>query len=96
MSHYTTISEDTTGTIVRVPQYVYGEKSTLIVESNDDGATITVGYADASGDFVAFPDGALSGDGCIINHNAGAHRGVTLMVSVSGIAANPVVIKVTP
>ena len=95
MAHYTTISEDGDATI-REAKYVYGQSSTIIVESNDDTATITIGYADASGAFAAYPSGVLTGDGCIVNHNAMAHRGVTLMARVSGISSNPVVIKVTP
>ena len=95
MAHYTTISEDGDATI-REARYVYGQSSTVIVESNDDTATITIGYADASGAFVAYPSGLLTGSGCIVNHSAMAHGGVTLMARVSGISSNPVVIKVTP
>ena len=93
MAHYTTITEDG-DFVVREARYVYGESSTLIVEANAT-ATVTVGYADAAGDFAAYPSGVLAGGGCIINHNAMAHRGVTLMVRISGITT-PVVIKVTP
>ena len=95
MAHYTTISEDGDA-VIRLSKYVYGQSSTVIVESNDDTASVTIGYADAAGDFAAYPSGALSGSGCIVNHNAMAHGGVTLMARVSGISTNPVVIKVTP
>ena len=95
MAHYTTISEDGDA-VIRLSKYVYGQSSTVIVESNDDTATVTIGYADAAGDFVAYPSGLLTGSGCIVNHNAMAHGGVTLMARVSGISSNPVVIKVTP
>lgn len=95
MAKYTTISEDGDYTI-RVPKYVYGPSSLVIVESNIDTATITIGYADAAGSFVAYPSEALSGSGCIVNHMAQAHGGVELMARVSGITSNAVVIKVTP
>ena len=95
MAHYTTISADGDA-IIRASKYVYGQSSTVIVESNDDTATITIGYADAGGDFAAYPSGLLTADGCIVTHNAMAHGGVTLMARVSGISTNPVVIKVTP
>ena len=95
MAHYTTISVDGDA-VIRASRYVYGQSSTVIVESNLDTATVTIGYADAEGNFVAYPSGALSGTGCIVNHNAMAHGGVILMARVSGISTNPVVIKVTP
>jgi hypothetical protein len=95
MAHYTTISADGDATI-REAKYVYGQSSTVIVESNLDTAAVIIGYADQTGAFAAFPSGTLSGSGGLVNHNAMAHGGVTLMARVSGISTNPVVIKVTP
>jgi hypothetical protein len=83
MAQTTTISADGDA-VIRTSQYVYGPASTVLVQSNTDAASVTIGYADAAGDFVASPSGALSGSGCTVNHNAMAHGGVTLMARVSG------------
>lgn len=56
------------------------------VESNIDGATITFGYEDSEGNFVAYDDGVTSE--ARINHG----KGVRLLVRVAGINANDVII----
>lgn len=57
---------------------------------NDDSATITFGFADASDNFVAFPGGEIS-TGKKIDHGYGCR----LMVRVSGITTNSVIISLS-
>jgi len=61
------------------------EKTTVVIVSNVDVATITFGIKDDTGAFQAYADGAITSD-AVINHGAGAK----LMVRISGIIANPV------
>jgi len=65
--------------------------TTVMITSNIDGATLTFGLADKSGNFIAYPDGAIT-TGDTIFHG----KGITLMVRVSGITANPVDLIYTP
>jgi len=61
------------------------DKTTVVVISNPDSATITFGIADDSGNFLAFADGVITSD-AVINHGPGAK----LMVRIGSISTNPV------
>lgn len=84
---------------IREPEYVTGSSALILVESNPDSAGLIPGYRNSSGTFSAFPDpnGEFSVTyGGIINHLVGDNRDLELMIRVSGIGANPVVIRVNP
>lgn len=61
----------------------YKDKTTVVVISNIDAATITFGLVNDLGAFLAFADGAITSD-AVINHGPGAK----LMVRISGISSN--------
>ena len=64
-------------------------ETTIMIEANVDGATVTVGYEDVAGAFQAYPDGDITSiGGAVFNHGIG----VRLMINVSGITANSVFI----
>ena len=64
-------------------------ETTIMIEANVDGATVTVGYEDVAGAFQAYPDGDITATGgAVFNHGIGAR----LMINVSGITANSVFI----
>lgn len=56
------------------------ERTSVIIISNPDPATITFGIADGDGNFVAYADGAITED-TVINHGFG----VDLMARVAGL-----------
>lgn len=61
------------------------EKTSFVVFSNIDVATITFGIADGDDHFSAYSDGVVTSNGNI-NHGAG----MKLMVRIAGIVSNPV------
>ena len=63
----------------------YKDKTTVIIVSNIDVATITFGIANENGSFLAYADGAITSD-AVVNHGAGSK----LMVRISGVSTNPV------
>jgi len=63
------------------------ELTNIQIESNDDDATVTIGYEGSDETFKAYHDGDITSDGgAVITHGIGAR----LMVNVSGITANSV------
>lgn len=66
----------------------YKEKTTIVLTSNLDSATVTIGYKNGAGAFVAYEDGEMTTSDFVVNHGAGAQ----LMVRVAGVTSNPVVL----
>lgn len=84
-----TIESDGDDLLPPVKNNVFQRRSTtIVVESNIDGATLMVGYTGKAG-FVEL--GPLV-QGAVFNHGVGAN----LIVRSSGIGANPVVIGYEP
>jgi len=62
-------------------------ETTIMIEANDDTATVTVGFENSSGAFKAYPDGDIT---TIEGAEFNTGNGVRLMVNVSGITGNSV------
>lgn len=70
---------------------VRGEVTTTVVlHENSASATVTIGFINLAGAFVAYPSGEFTGDdtGKLVWHGLGAK----LAVKVEGIAANTVTV----
>ena len=60
------------------------EMATVAIESNVDGASITLGYKGSDGAFHAYEEGALS----TVDTRVNCGEGVRLMAQVSGISTS--------
>lgn len=93
MSLYTIVSD---GVTKLTPTKSQGnvtdrEKSTIVIESNVDAATITFGTVINDNTFQAYSEGEMNSGDDVFNHG----YGVQLAVIVSGISTNPVKIRVS-
>ena len=90
---YTTCETDGDYVIRNGIDYWLCSKSSIVIEENDDNATVIIGYQKPDGQFKAFPYGTLTKRECTVRHGGG---GTILMARISGITSMPVVIRVTP
>lgn len=91
---YYTIEEDTSGVSITPGgrDITQRDRTTVQIISNDDAATVTVGFIDDTDTFNAYPDGDITTTGgAVINHGFGTE----LAVSVSGIATEAVKLGVS-
>ena len=62
-------------------------ETTVMIEGNDDAATVTIGFENSEEEFKAYPDGDITSiEGAEFNTGVG----VRLMANVSGITGNSV------
>lgn len=65
-------------------------RSTVLIQSNLDGATVALGRLNSAGTFVQFPDGTIT-NGSVVNHGSA----IALYINFTGIGSNPVVIEIS-
>lgn len=66
---------------------INNDRTTVVIVSNPDTATIVFGYKDSSGNFKAYAEGTIDTD-AVINHG----RGVKLMVKITDFGTEDIVI----